>query len=87
MLCNVLFKTHYVFRERKVLDPLDDIFISKKEDGVHITHLSKLSKDQKEKIEETLDEERQHAEAVIGNYSALPDQKAGTQEVIQTSLS
>lgn len=84
----MLFKTHYVFRERKVLDPLDDIFVSKKEDGVHITHLSKLSKDQKEKIEETLDEERQHAEPVEGRgFSALPDQKPGTQEAIQTSLS
>jgi len=76
----VLFKTHYVFRERKVLDPLDDVFVTKKEDGVHITHLSKLTKDQKEKIEETLDEERQHG--VHSDGTALPDQKPGTQEVI-----
>jgi len=55
VLCNVLFKTHYVFRERKVLDPLDDIFISKREDGVHITHLSKLTEDQREKIDNAIE--------------------------------
>jgi hypothetical protein len=45
VLCNVLFKTHYVFRCRRILDPLDDLIVIRKEDGIHVNHLSKLSKE------------------------------------------
>lgn len=54
MLCNVLFKTHYVFRQRRVLDPLDDVLVVRKSDGIHVNHLSKLSDEQKKKVQDVI---------------------------------
>jgi hypothetical protein len=34
--CNVLFKTHYVFRNRRLLDPLSDMVITRHSDGIHV---------------------------------------------------
>jgi len=37
---NVVFKTHYVFRQRRLLDPLQDMIISRQSDGIHVQKLS-----------------------------------------------
>lgn len=36
---NVLFKTHFVFRQRRLLDPLSDMVIFRQMDGIHIDKL------------------------------------------------
>jgi hypothetical protein len=37
---NVLFKTHFVFRLRRLLDPLSDMVITRHKDGIHVEKLS-----------------------------------------------
>jgi len=40
VICNVVFKTHYVFRQRRLLDPLQDVILYRKSDGLHVAKIS-----------------------------------------------
>lgn len=44
VICNVVFKTHYVFRQRRLLDPLQDVLLYRKSDGLHLAKISEQMK-------------------------------------------
>lgn len=45
VVANVVFRTHYVFRQRRLLDPLQDVLLYRKNDGLHLAKISDRMKE------------------------------------------